>query len=1183
MSSKKLLSMLLVSLGAFSLVLTGCGDKMISDSSSSKSSAAPSTTPSATPSDTISKIPSDTASMTPSESSTSEVVLPEATTFDVSFNYDEPELNLTVWTDFAIDQTIAPITKNISEKTEIAERRTVPLATGGYDNGMYFFAIDANGYIIYASYGLGKGYGSPSDGYYHNQADKNIYSAPYWSLHDSFEKWHEDIQKIEIDGVMVSPHTLYDFLIPKGGFVIKGYYDEKNMGKFWLKLTGKFSCPTTTNATLEYLIEPSELDKFYVSINEDHKLSIRERLDSEKVVDGIQEDETPAQNFTATDADNPIKYTKIDGIAALVDDTTVSNVKGVITYLSNGNAIIEDEDGNAILVYDDVLKENYAVGDTIIIEGKKITYEGYPEIKDLTSIEKVIKYGMQDPVIPVDVTVDNVADVWTSANNYKLFKLVKAEVVSIDSNGTSKVKLGDTAISLDKASFPETVAVGDYVDVVCSMQCYNDDVQGRVASASDISRYYSISVDVDGVDGILEPEITLHTAGEVIELIAENADVNYQFSHWEKKIVGEDGTETWENIGTTIEVEITVEAMDAEYRAVYIDTTGILLPERVRGANLEIDCCIYVEGSNRRIPDIGNYSEDSNDTTHRYHPEDINYMELAPYFAAASAFNKVCPNVKINLLVYSIGEYNQMIQNYFESYGHLPHIMFGTDHVVEQLCFAYTYDLSRYAEESPYYNQYNEYLMSRFNFGGFQAAVPISAEPWGIFVNMNDLEKYNIVLDAIDDTYGQCTDEYKNWVDNFTWDSFVNAASTSNTETHAGLSKMVEYFTSYSVPSIYNQYIKEGTIDISSNEIQATITQLLEFENELSQYCVYNYNDTSYGPYLTAKEYFTNAAGWKGTENFVKDQYSTFYAEAPWALQAISQFVKSTNEQATIYPYVSPINTKVDFLPYPKLNSNSQAYTGIAVEGLTIGNQCPIGTTCTEDKQLKMDVAAYFAMFMGMDPLAIEARSKVKYTYGGRNCEGHMALPLIKRGVKYAWQEDEEYLLKHEDPAAGYDDNWQYQLAKWFEINDLYVTNDQPADVRTFTNITYGLVKMLDSIYMLDGYGDDYVTCLNYWNEPVAVPDVSQDVDEGKTKDIFEDWQERFIQFKDTENNAGVLGTSTYVATVTAQLANIENEINENSDVAWAYLAECVAEYYEQPYDITNKSYRNNYEGYLPN
>ena len=56
-------------------------------------------------------------------------------------------------------------------------------------------------------------------------------------------------------------------------------------------------------------------------------------------------------------------------------------------------------------------------------------------------------------------------------------KLVKAQVVSIDAKGTSKVKLGETEVALYKVTFPETVAVGDYVDVNITMEAYKETPQ----------------------------------------------------------------------------------------------------------------------------------------------------------------------------------------------------------------------------------------------------------------------------------------------------------------------------------------------------------------------------------------------------------------------------------------------------------------------------------------------------------------------------------------------------------------------------------------------------------------------------------------------------------------------------------------------------------------------------------
>ena len=229
-----------------------------------------------------------------------------------------------------------------------------------------------------------------------------------------------------------------------------------------------------------------------------------------------------------------------------------------------------------------------------------------------------------------------------------------------------------------------------------------------------------------------------------------------------------------------------------------------LIPQEVLDAQVEIDFLVYIEGQRDRLPDIGNYCWDKTDpqySAYRYHPEDVTSIEMARYFGAAQAFKKLAPGVKINLQFCSIADYGSMVQDYRDAKGHLPQLMWGTDHVVEMLGVGYNHDLSIYAD-SEYYQQYNEYFMSRFNFGGFQAGIPISGEPWGVFVNLNSLEDFDIVTDVIDNDLGEPTDEYKEWVDNFTWENFVDAVKKSTNETHAGLSRVAEFFTSYSVQSI---------------------------------------------------------------------------------------------------------------------------------------------------------------------------------------------------------------------------------------------------------------------------------------------------------------------------------------------------------------------------------------------
>ena len=600
-----------------------------------------------------------------------------------------------------------------------------------------------------------------------------------------------------------------------------------------------------------------------------------------------------------------------------------------------------------------------------------------------------------------------------------------------------------------------------------------------------------------------------------------------------------------------------------------------VLPQTVTDAKTEIDILIYIEGQKGTIEDIGNYSPVLNEDgkaidpitgeTRKYGPDDIKYIDLAKFVGAAQAFKNYAPGVEINVIYCDSSDYDRTIAAYNEQYGHLPHIMHPSHKIVDMLSFGYIADLNQYSDAA-YFDSYNEFFMSRFNFGGFQAAVPLQVQPWGIYTNTMDLEQYNIVDKVVEN--GVNTEDYKDWVDNFTWESFMEAIKLSTDEQHAGLSKISDFMLSVSMPTIYNQYIREGSVDLTSNEVQETLAKLLAYESELATggYTVYSYESGSNIGITTNKNKFPNSAHWAGTRNFCEDQYATFYPEAPWAIDTISQYIVEHNLIDEI---------KVDVLPYPIVGDN-EAYSAAGVGGLVIGNQCPVGGDNGErcengQAQLEQEVAAYFAMFLGADPRAIEARSKIKYNYNDVEYEGAISLPLVKKDFRFDWQDDPE--LQKDDPSLDYDDNWQYQMALWFDTFKIYVTDNQPADVDDFHNVPYGLTVMLDNIY------GNKVTALNMATEPSSVYEDEVYVN------IFDLWDDRYVNFVNTDTLSGSLGTETYVSEVLANLATIEDRINSNAEKVYADLNMKVAMYYgtdengEPLYDMLDRTGRNNYEG----
>ena len=93
----------------------------------------------------------------------------------------------------------------------------------------------------------------------------------------------------------------------------------------------------------------------------------------------------------------------------------------------------------------------------------------------------------------------------------------------------------------------------------------------------------------------------------------------------------------------------------------------------------------------------------------------------------------------------------------------------------------------------------------------------------------------------------------------------------------------------------------------------------------------------------------------------------------------------------------------------------------------------------------------------------------------------------------------------------------------------------------------------------------------------------------GDIKNIFTPWYTRYTYFREQNDVDGLyygcIGTDTYVSTIMNKLSEIQEGINKDSITCWQYLSDCVANYYyDENYeplypDITDKSYRYNYEG----
>lgn len=528
-----------------------------------------------------------------------------------------------------------------------------------------------------------------------------------------------------------------------------------------------------------------------------------------------------------------------------------------------------------------------------------------------------------------------------------------------------------------------------------------------------------------------------------------------------------------------------------------IDYLGILPLDLIRYEG-EIDVFIYIEGQNGTMTDIGNKE---------YEPLDLFDPYMARFVASAQVFNRYVPGAKINLNYTSISNYNQQVAAYETQFGHLPHVMHPVDSIYQMIEKGYATDLSIY-KESAYYDIFDESIMSIYNYGGFQAAVPYMIYPMGIFVNTGILE----------DNYIEYDEEY---VKNFTMERFYSDLETVTNDETAGISTAADSILSVAVPSIYRSYSNEKSIKLDTTLIR----ELLALESTITNYTAYTLNEQ--GNWVGKTNY--NVQSWNGNSNFIKDEAYAFSADAAWALLELSKLAAELEKEE-----------QFDILPYPKVSEDIDAYVGMLAGGLVIGNQCPLGEDkCSDEAKLDRDIAALFAMFMNADPRAIEAKSKIQYTDGNKEniYTGIIDMPMVKQNYYYTWEDSEDRR-----------EIFGYQLELFLKNYKMYWYADDEnsvPDVVNYSNFKPGFKQVIDIFY------NNPERRVNYYNRPSLVPDGSS------TKQILADWQQRYIGEGDIR-----LGDSRWLGWVESNLEIWEKDINENIDISYAYLQEQLDMYY---------------------
>ncbi len=551
MNSKKLFKTLLWSLAGLTLVLTGCTKKD------------PGSSPTSSPSDTTSSGGGTTSSG--GSSSSSETPIPEPTSLklDVVFNWDTnthvTTEGMSIWTDRYVDGTIAPLSDNVSGIA--ADRRT----TNPEGDYRWNFAVDANGYIVYASWGTNAGYGGPSDGFYYrpiSQWDKNEVTNtgtgnddfPVFAIGGDWTPWPAETC------------THYDYVIPEGGFIITGRGEDANgFVKFldYLYADRTFTSDEVvamqeSNSLLELETEKGYFDDYYVFINEDKQLEVMSREDAG--------DETPAYLCEPEDAPTDL-YDDIADVITMENDTEVT-VRGVITNMyADGVLIIADNTGS-VLVKDTTLQyipakseRVYALDDTVAVEGTFSVVDGQNTITPTAEPEVLSKYWEITPPSPVEIV--NYSTQWVVANQNKVVTM--KELLYVETTGEIST-FKDSAENVYKGrniALPTGIEANDKFDIRAVLQVENgNEVVFRTSSVNDLTGYATVTL-VNGTFKDTDESVKDFALGSKVTIVADDRP-GERFVRW---VSGD-------SVATTKEYEIPVNG-DVTWMAEYSNKATI--------------------------------------------------------------------------------------------------------------------------------------------------------------------------------------------------------------------------------------------------------------------------------------------------------------------------------------------------------------------------------------------------------------------------------------------------------------------------------------------------------------------------------------------------------------------------------------------------------------------------------
>ncbi len=344
-------------------------------------------------------------------------------------------------------------------------------------------------------------------------------------------------------------------------------------------------------------------------------------------------------------------------------------------------------------------------------------------------------------------------------------------------------------------------------------------------------------------------------------------------------------------------------------------------------------------------------------------PEEITTQNVAAVYAMAKEFNKLYPNVKINLWA-KLDDPNgndtswyQEMENFKAEHGKYPDVYAATD-LAGDVSRGLVADLSVFADDV-LYQSFNKSVMQTMAYYGFQAGLPQFVQPWGVYVNKALAEENNIEVPEAD----WDIDEYTEFVSSADGsDGFWGAMNAPISFIATGTNTVNAQMSSYAGNG--------DRVNVASDEVR----ELLSYIPTWAETAIFPQNGLGNVPTEIMDD------GWWWGYRFFCRNYCLTYDGDPWMMNTAAL---DRNEDGT-YPVNAVESSDWDIYPRPSTDYKGNT-VGICVDPMAIHNYAmDDGDPAWSDAEKAQLTLAYaFGSFWCGATESMQARADQQYSNNG--------------------------------------------------------------------------------------------------------------------------------------------------------------------------------------------------------